>query len=449
MKRYKKPPTGTSPGKAFTLDLSRRSFLKKVTGLPLGLFLGGSPLQAQSTPRRFVQFFLFGGWDSALATDPLTGSKRSSSTYESAYLSRDLTTVTGKSNLVIGDGLAPAEPAFAAMNTAFVNGMYVEVTAHELASKYILSGRATLSRSREFPAIAAIMGDASGNFPPHLNLGLAIPLGDTRQSNPPIHALSSDHLATMLSGPRTGEFFFNDAGVTAMNNLVSTLDTLHGNAISSAEQAKLNAWNVAAARLDSIYSPRYDLSMNLTDDIRSRYGITDSWMMESNTASAYLALSTGLSSYITIAGAGYDTHQGHLGAHVPLMQTFATTLNTFVTDLRNTADPDDSSQTLADTTTILITSEFCRTPAFNIAGGTDHWKSASAILMGAGIRDNTIVGSTGDDAMPLGWVNAAAVPYTSETELNSAHLNASVVRYLGYNDQADIISTTHLSELFT
>ena len=69
MKRYKKPPTGTSPGKAFTLDLSRRSFLKKVTGLPLGLFLGGSPLQAQSTPRRFVHGSLQGRRHTPLIAD--------------------------------------------------------------------------------------------------------------------------------------------------------------------------------------------------------------------------------------------------------------------------------------------------------------------------------------------------------------------------------------------
>ena len=84
--------------------------------------------QGQTAPKRMVQFFLGGGWDTALATDPVAGTKRSSSTYDSRYLARTITSVTGKDNLVMGDGIAPATTAFQTMNTLFVNGMFVAIS---------------------------------------------------------------------------------------------------------------------------------------------------------------------------------------------------------------------------------------------------------------------------------------------------------------------------------
>lgn len=440
-------------------NMTRRNFISLGSiGLPLTWLTPIIPKAlGQSTPQRFVQFFLGGGWDTALATDPITGTKRTSGTYDSQYLTRTISTVTGKDNLVMGDGIAPATNAFQSMNTLFINGMYVEVTAHELATKYLLSGRSTLSRSREFPAITALMGDASGEFPPHLNLGIGVPLGDTKNSNPPIHAVSTDHLSMMLSGPRVNQdpedpdgVTFNDTAVSAMNKLVSDLDTIHDNRLSAAENAKLNAWRSASSRITDIYDRRYDQSIRIDDSTRSRYNITENWRMEANTAAAFLALRAGLTSFITVHGAGYDTHNNHLGTHVPLMNSFANTLNTFVTDLASTQDPGAAEgTTLADTTTILITSEFSRTPTFNVANGTDHWTSASAILMGANVRDNTVIGATDDQALSLGWENGAATTRTDANELNAAKIYAAICSQLGYTTAAStIVSDTTISDAF-
>lgn len=428
--------------------LSRRKLISLGgIGLPL-LFFGRPRLaQGQATPKRMVQFFLGGGWDTALATDPVTGTKRDSSAYDSRYLSRTQTIVTGKDQLVMGDGLAPATTAFQTMNTLFINGMHVEVISHEFATKYLLSGRPVSLRSQEYPAIAALMGDASGAFPPHLNLGIKVPLGDTKNSNPPIHAVSPEHLTMMLSGPRVYQdasdangISFNSTAVSAMNKLVSDLDTIHAARLSSSENAKLNTWRSAASRISEIYDKRYDQSIRLDATIRSRYNINEDWRMEANTAAAYLALKAGLTSFITIHGSGYDTHRDHISNHVPLMNTFANTLNTFVADLASTQDPDASSgTTLADTTTILISSEFSRTPTFNSASGTDHWASASAILMGADVKDNTIIGATDDSAMPLGWENGAAVTRSISTAINPEKIYAGICSQMGYDTAARTI----------
>ena len=438
-------------------NLSRRQFIQLGgLALPLSVFSKKSFGQS-STPKRFVQFFLGGGWDTALATDPVYGTKRDSGTYDARYLSRTISTVTGKDNLIMGDGIAPAATAFQTMNTLFINGMYVEVTAHELATKYLLSGRPTLSRSREYPALAALMGSSSGEFPPHVNLGLAIPLGDTKVSNPPIHAVSTDHLSMMLSGPRVYQdpgdpdaVNINDTAIAAMNKLVADLDSIHGTRISSAENAKLATWRAASSRITQIYDKRFDQSIRMNDTIRSRYNVSQNWTMEANTAAAFLSLQAGLSSFITIHGAGYDTHSSHIANHVPLMNSFANTLNTFVADLAATQDPDAASgTTLADTTTILITSEFNRTPTYNVADGTDHWTSASAILMGKDVKDNTVIGKTDDAAMALGWENGSAVTRTDTTVLNPEKIFSGLCRYMGFDEAAGtILSDGNISNTY-
>ena len=441
-----------------TKSFSRRDLMKAVGfGLPLSYFLfpKTSSNAQTSTPKRFVQFFLAGGWDTLLATDPPRSTeKQNSSAFDSTYLGQSVTQIPGKSNLFVGPGLSPAAAAFQSMNTAFINGMYVEVTAHELATKYLFSGRATLSRSREFPALTALMGDAAQAFPPHLNLGISVPLGDTKSANPPLHAVSTDHLNMMLSGPRSSDFYFNDNAIAQMHGLIDSLNQVFAARINSAQNARLNGWRAAGDRLSSLYEARYDQSMELSSEVIARYSVSESWQLESLTASAFMALQTGLASYISVHAGGYDTHNNHFSAHLPLMQSFATALNTFVTDLQSTPDPDDSSLTLAQTTTILVTSEFSRTPTLNLAAGTDHWPSASAILMGEGVRDNTVVGQTGTDGYALGWSGSAPQDFSDATALQVGTVYSGLLRHMGFDAAAATLSDTDTGnqmkdELFT
>ena len=74
------------------------------------------------------------------------------------------------------------------MPTAFINGLYVEVTAHELATNYMLSGKLSLSRSREYPATIAQIAERQNGFPAHVILGGEIPLSATRETAPPLQS---------------------------------------------------------------------------------------------------------------------------------------------------------------------------------------------------------------------------------------------------------------------
>ena len=74
-----------------------------------------------------------------------------------------------------------------------------------------------------------------------------------------------------------------------------------------------------------------------------------------------------------------------------------------VDDLRATPHP--AGGNFMDHTTILVFSEFARTPLINATGGRDHHLSSSCALMGAGLKHNFVFGTSGDIGMAPGTVD--------------------------------------------
>jgi hypothetical protein len=409
----------------------------------------GASLQSEAGKRpagRFLHIFLRGGWDSHLATDPVVGARAVSDAFEPVYASLPGAGVPGKSNLRLGAGLIPASSAFANMPTTFVNGLFTEVTAHELATNYMFSGVLSLSRSREFPALAALLGQAAGSFPAHVVIGAPIPLGTTRESAPPLQAQSSGTLANMLQGPYTGDH--NPTSIDVGHRLLAKLDERYLASLNAAGKADMASWINSGSQIDTLYKSNYGTAVQLTDAVKTRYNFTEDWSIEGTMAGGFLTLKSGISPFVTISIDGFDTHSNHLGPHRSLLERVASGLSTLVSDLRNTPDPETPGVALSETTTIFITSEFVRTPKFNAGNGTDHWPSASAIVMGRGVRDNQIIGATDHQAMPLGWSNSGTVPLSSSTRLLPENLVASVLRHLGYSATGDVISAGGIDEIF-
>ena len=438
---------------------SRRDLLRW-GGLAAGTaVLGvGSRAATGTSPRRFVQINFEGGWDSAFATDPVVGSKRTANIYDPVYLTDELTprAVAGKPQLVLGPGLIPGEGAFARLPTAFVNGIFMEVVAHDFASQYMKSGRLSLSNSRDFPALPALLGAASTTFPPHVVLGSAVPLGDTRLTSPPLLAGSLDALAGMVTGP-SGALLppgvladsFDPELITDAHALIDTLDGLTYARLPRPYQRGLDLWRSSSQRIEEIYALELGTSLTPSAEDAARYGFTPGigdYGPESQLAAVWLLLKSNLCQYLTVTFGSFDTHGNHLATQLPLMQRSALALDVLVGDLLATPDPQAPGLSLAETTTLLITSEFVRTPTFNSYGGTEHWQSASAILMGRGVNDGAVLGATGDDAVALGW-DPVRAEVASEPLLPD-HLMATVLANVGTEELADTVSPIRLEGLF-
>lgn len=96
--------------------------------------------------------------------------------------------------------------------------------------------------------------------------------------------------------------------------------------------------------------------------------------------------------FVTVILEDWDTHQenfNELGGRLlpPLDQSLAAFLDRL------------SQRGLMESTTVLVTGEFGRTPKINKKAGRDHWARAmSSLLAGAGVRTGQVVGQTNDKA---------------------------------------------------
>jgi hypothetical protein len=124
--------------------------------------------------------------------------------------------------------------------------------------------------------------------------------------------------------------------------------------------------------------------------LSERYGVRHPSAGEAQAAMAVAALRHDLAQCVSIQLAtGLDTHGAEWATVQPRRQREAfRTLALLVDDLER-----DGS--LASTT-VVVFSEFGRAARLNARGGRDHGRHASALLIGAGVPHNRVVGATSD-----------------------------------------------------
>ena len=420
---------------------------------------------SSSNPHRFLQIFMNGGWDAALSTDPAIGGKAGVSNYDRAYWDSSYSGYIGGNgfaiggsvnpNLTVGFGLgadlANVNP-FKEVPTTFVNGIFVEVTAHELAANYLYSGKLSLSRSTEYPAIVATMADKTGGFPAHVLFGTPIPLSDTKLSNPPLQAVSIDMLNMMLGGPRTaewaGDMIMSDQAIDSAHGLLNLLDNQYAERRLKNEITSLNSWRIANEGVKEFYEQDFKAKMDVMS-LMGPFGFSSLASDEAKFAAAFRAIESNLSRFVTVNIDGFDTHQNHTANHIPKMQQANKSLHNLVEYLRVTADTHPGAQPgekLIDNTTILVVSEFNRTPIFNSSQGTDHWTTTNAILMGRGVKPDNVYGATNNSGFALDRTETNTITSSQDTNvILPDHLCAAILRHMGFAAEADKLTEDDIS----
>jgi Protein of unknown function (DUF1501) len=91
--------------------------------------------------------------------------------------------------------------------------------------------------------------------------------------------------------------------------------------------------------------------------------------------------------FVTMTYGRWDTHAFHYRSIEPQMPAFDSGLAALLTDLKQRG--------MLDSTLVLVTSEFGRTPRINSGGGRDHWPRVFSVVMaGGGIRGGMVLGSS-------------------------------------------------------
>ena len=138
----------------------------------------------------------------------------------------------------------------------------------------------------------------------------------------------------------------------------------------------------------------------------------------------------GLTCAMTIFGPGsFDTHENN--------DNLTSSSLTLLLDAIDESWQYIEAQGLADRTIFYITSDLGRTPFYNAGEGKDHWSVTSAMLMGAGIRGNRVIGASTHDQQPR-MINPDTLEVTDDptvgVRLTSRHIHEDLRHLLGIAD---------------
>ncbi len=130
--------------------------------------------------------------------------------------------------------------------------------------------------------------------------------------------------------------------------------------------------------------------------IRQAYHVQGDDPRQAAAKAAFTAQSIkyGLAQFISVAfPGGGDSHGGGNRGHATGLHGAVRALADLVHDL-SSSPAEGLGGTWIDHTTIVMFSEFSRTPRFNSVGGRDHHFSNSCLLVGAGVQGGRVIGGT-------------------------------------------------------
>jgi len=377
--------------------------------------------------RAFIFCYFPGGWDQLLFLDPrdpvdFPDSERARFQIETRY--SDLDGFSGfSSQLVrpadpaspIAYGPAAAKVADAVKLTDFadcttiVRGINMNTVGHEVGYRYFLTGKFPAGSNARGTNIATEIVGQMAPRRPLPNLSLRIESYNDRQPGAAnaIRVDSLNDLMLLLGPSQYQERDVVERALSAYGQRVGPCVT------EAADRRGLyTAMRAARSQADEIVRERLASNFEFVSatteaatQIRARYGfsIGDANAAGARAAAATQAIKSGMTQVVSLMlGVGTDTHFVGNQGHAPLLYQGVRALTAMLDDLRNT--PHREGGNFLDHTTVMCFSEFARTPLYNNFGGRDHHITSSCLMVGAGIRGNTVVGASSNLGMgPMRW----------------------------------------------
>lgn len=418
------------------LELPRRSFMKAAAGFAGASIFGGMPFRAfaQSAglapeDHCFVFAYFSGGWDVLLSLDPrdpavFTPERISETRILPGY---NLLTTGGYqqtvikpegSNIDFGPAIGDMAQHFDQM--AVVRGINMATVAHEVGYRYFLTGKEPNgAAARGSTTATEIVGQMKPKVPVP-NVAYNVETYNDRfggYANALRVSSSNDLLLTLAPSSTQLDSEIEKELVDMHGRRVSCEADLYDSRglVTQYRDAQAQMQTVLDARLDRYFRFEHNAndSQELNDfrrALRTQYRLAPEGpndVRSSSAARAALiatALKMGVSQCVSmnIAG-GLDTHFGSQVTHANNQRTGWNALAALVSDLKASMHP--RGGTWMEHTTIVVFSEFSRTPLINSASGRDHHITNSCMLLGKGIKHNTVFGKSGDVGMSAGIID--------------------------------------------
>ena len=372
-------------------DLSRRTVMSRLAQSCLGVGLlpsmehlfsnqvfaageGSATARQVATARNVIYLYMSGGQSHLDTWDPKPENKEVMGATKAIKTSAD------------GVQISEYLPRVAKQmhHACVINSVATSTGAHEQAN-YLMHTSFSLRSTIKHPGMGAWLStfQGAGNpaLPPSVYIG-----NDSR--HPGAGFFAKKHGPLMLNNPEAGlQNVRLPKGVTeerfaTRRDLASVLDADF--------QSEWQTRNVKA------YSDAYDDAMRLmkSDDLKA-FDLTQepaelrqTYGKESFGQGCLLArrlVEHGVR-FVEVSLGGWDTHTANFINTPRLCDTLDTALSALVEDLR--------VRGMLDSTLIVVTSEFGRTPKINQNQGRDHYPVFSAVMMGGGIKGGIKHGAT-------------------------------------------------------
>lgn len=402
--------------------MKRRTFLK-VVGAGLGATLVTSPVAralADEVPGNSLDhaghFFVFvhaaGGWDVTLWADPrnekvglvVPASTENTDTgalkrWVDAPLEGDVRTFQpvrpAGSNIVFGPGIGDLADHFDRLTV--VNGLAMNTVSHpdgtsfSATGRHLVGGRAPASsidtmmanefgREQTFPAVSlqfpsAYVGENLDRRVVPLSVGSVATLGRTLTRSGLYESEAEREEVTALLSREAADIARRSEYPDAMQGMAVQLDALR---------------SMLGGKLAEVFSVAGLQKAQPQFAYRARFA----GGAAVNAAFAVEAMKRNVVRCVSFAQGGFDTHGANYRTHAQLQQELFDTLAVLVRTLDQTPHPTLTGKKLADTTHVMVVSDFCRTPQINGGMGRDHYPNNSALVISPRFRGNAQFGKS-------------------------------------------------------
>lgn len=422
--------------------MNRRNFLKALaaTGMSLSLPIVSTPLSAAADPNRFwVMVNASGGWDPTSLCDPKGNALRSDGRGPvNNFSAASIRTAGNISYAPYSDTIAaPAEDTLAEFFTRHsgrmqvINGIDTGTNSHSVGSRFVWSGKSDMGN----PSLAAmIAASAAPNKAMSYISNGGYDFTDSIVSASRVSGSGNFSKLAFPNEPNPGntDRYYEDGVYDLIQQAqMASLRRQSSSEVLAKRRKKLNELLSARSGTDSL------------DQIVQKLPSPISSGLKGQAEMAAAAFASGLSVSANLNVGGFDTHGNHDNSQTNSLDNLLDGVNHLWTELER--------QGIQDRTTIMIGSDFGRTPFYNGytrdsgdligAGGKDHWNVTSVIIMGAGITGNRVIGGT-DDLFGARKVNPSTLAFDDNGILiTPAHIHKALRRVTG-------LAGTELDQLY-
>jgi uncharacterized protein (DUF1501 family) len=406
--------------------MKRRAFLRNITLLGAGhaLPMTLAPAAYGATPERFlVSVNADGGWDPTTLIDPKGNAARVDGRGPiNHYAASAIKTAGNLSYASYPDGITPPDPANAGhLDTFFqkyyrrllvINGIDTQTNGHDSGRRYVWSGRL----EEGFPTIAALAAAPYNENPMAFisNGGY-----DYTAELVPAVRTSSAGSFTALAYPnsqyaedpaRRNQGYLNASAYDMVQAArARRLDRLQQSETLPRRVEQLAQLEAVRGGDLSIASVLSKLPANLSTGIKGQAEV------------AAAAFASGVAASANLNLGGFDTHGNHDQAQTDALTRLLDGVDHLCNEIVRHG--------LENKVTILIGSDFGRTPFYNGAG-KDHWNITSIMALGAGITGNRVIGET-DANFEARKLNASTLrPDSNGLIVTPKHVNRALRDFL-------------------